>query len=146
LITGIGGDKALLERVGFYTSEVPMWLFDVQTFSFLEVNHAATRIYGYSRQEFLSMTILDIRPSEDIPPLLREELLRHRHDADSEVWRHRARDGRLFKAHITSRELLFYGRRAELVIATPRDSHAAPAAKEPDDSSAPAPIIRRLRD
>ena len=66
--TGIGSEKRLLEDLGFYTSEVPMWVFDVQTFSFLEVNEAAVKQYGYSRREFLSRTILDIRPAEDIQP------------------------------------------------------------------------------
>jgi PAS domain S-box-containing protein len=51
----------------FYDIPLPMWVYDLDTFAFLDVNHAAMRLYGYSREEFLSMTIKDIRPPEDIP-------------------------------------------------------------------------------
>jgi hypothetical protein len=51
-----------------------MWLFDRETLVFLEVNAAAISRYGYSRQEFLAMTILDIRPLADIPLLVRHTL------------------------------------------------------------------------
>src|SRR5690606_23506349 len=47
----------------------PMWIYDVATLHFIEVNEAALARYGYSRQEFLSMTIADIRPPEDVPDL-----------------------------------------------------------------------------
>jgi len=46
-----------------------MWAFDVETLRFLEVNDAAVLSYGYSRAEFLSMTVLDIRSPEDVPRL-----------------------------------------------------------------------------
>jgi PAS domain S-box-containing protein len=49
----------------FYLSPQPMWLFDPETFRFIEVNKAAMEQYGYSREEFLGMTILDIKPRED---------------------------------------------------------------------------------
>ena len=45
----------------------PMWVFDVHTLAFLDVNDAAVAHYGYSREEFLRMTIADIRPSNDLP-------------------------------------------------------------------------------
>jgi len=51
----------------FDRSPLPMWLFDTDTFIFLDVNEAAIRHYGYTKAEFLSMTIMDIRYSEDIP-------------------------------------------------------------------------------
>ena len=46
----------------FDGNPLPMWAFDPETLAFLDVNEAAVRHYGYSREEFLSMTILDIRP------------------------------------------------------------------------------------
>jgi PAS domain S-box-containing protein len=51
----------------FGSNPQPMWVFDIETLRFLEVNDAAIRHYGYSRDEFLSMTILDILPPEDAP-------------------------------------------------------------------------------
>jgi two-component system cell cycle sensor histidine kinase/response regulator CckA len=98
-----------------------MWIFDTHKFAFLAVNDAAIRRYGYSREEFLSMTILDIRPSEDIVPLLREELREGRHNADGALWRHRAKDGSAFSVRITSREITFAGVSAEIVIVEETD-------------------------
>ncbi|MDZ7689592.1 MAG: PAS domain S-box protein [Balneolaceae bacterium] len=54
----------------FDLSPQPMWVYDHETLKFLDVNHAATQHYGYSREEFLSMSITDIRPEEDVSLLL----------------------------------------------------------------------------
>ena len=54
----------------FEASPTPMWVYDAETLAFLAVNDAAVRHYGYSREEFLAMTIKDIRPPEDIPRML----------------------------------------------------------------------------
>jgi hypothetical protein len=63
------------------------------------------------------MTILDIRPTEDVVPLLRDELRDGKHHADRETWRHRRKDGTVFPVMITSREITFNHLRAELVTA-----------------------------
>jgi PAS domain S-box-containing protein len=57
-------------RLLFDDNPQPMWLFDAETLAFLEVNNAAIENYGYSREEFLQMTILDIRPQEDVVRLI----------------------------------------------------------------------------
>ena len=57
-------------RMLFERNPLPMWVYDVETLGFLAVNDAAVRHYGYSREEFLAMTITDIRPPEDVPALL----------------------------------------------------------------------------
>jgi PAS domain S-box-containing protein len=53
-------------RLLFEANPQPMFVFDLETLSFLDVNDAAVRHYGYSREEFLKMTILDIRPPYDV--------------------------------------------------------------------------------
>ena len=58
-------------RILFESNPQPMWVYDAETLAFLAVNEAAEQAYGYTREEFLSMTILDIRPAEDIPDLLK---------------------------------------------------------------------------
>ncbi len=50
----------------FHLSPLPMWVYDVETLYFLDVNKAAVNHYGFSKEAFLSMTVLDIRPAEDI--------------------------------------------------------------------------------
>lgn len=59
-------------RLLFVTNPQPMWILDCETFDFIEVNESALRHYGYSKEEFLSMSALDIRPPEDIPRYLND--------------------------------------------------------------------------
>lgn len=102
----------------FADSPHPMWIFDRETHVFLDVNGAAVRQYGYSRQEFLAMTILDIRPTPDISQLLRQgrdSRLQGRSTAEKLV--HQAKDRTVFPVTITSWQLTFRGRQAELVLA-----------------------------
>ncbi|MEN9572061.1 MAG: Phytochrome-like protein cph1 [Bacteroidota bacterium] len=55
----------------FYNSPLPMWVYDLENFKIQDVNQSATNHYGYSREEFLNMTISEIRPAEEIPNLLK---------------------------------------------------------------------------
>ncbi|HWO28882.1 MAG TPA: PAS domain-containing protein, partial [Candidatus Acidoferrum sp.] len=48
----------------------PVWVFDWETLAIKDVNQSAIETYGYSRKEFLTLTIKDLRPSEDIPALM----------------------------------------------------------------------------
>lgn len=108
-----------LATIAFTNEDTPMWIYDVRSLAFLAVNDAAIRRYGYSREEFLSMTILDIRPSEDVVSLLRDTLGAARHDSDRERWRHRTKGGKVMDIQITSREVIFNARLAEIVTAEP---------------------------
>lgn len=54
----------------FNRSPVPQWVYEIVNFKFLDVNEAAIMHYGYSREEFLNMTIKDIRPPDEIPAML----------------------------------------------------------------------------
>jgi PAS domain S-box-containing protein len=104
-------------RLLFANNPQPMWVYDLDTYAFLEVNDAAVEKYGYSREEFLGMTLADIRPPEDVPRLL-ENLARKRTALSrSEEWRHMKKGGEVFFVNIQSHELEFMGRRAVLVIA-----------------------------
>jgi two-component system cell cycle sensor histidine kinase/response regulator CckA len=95
-----------------------MWIYDLETLAFLDVNDAATKTYGYSREEFLAMTLRDIRPSEDLPEFLRQtDHPRPRGQSTGELWRHKRKDGTMFPVIITSWELAYRGRKAELVLA-----------------------------
>ncbi len=95
----------------------PMWVYDRSTLRFLAVNDAALARYGYSREQFLAMTIADIRPAEDLQRLndkLRQALAGYE---QAGVWRHRFRDGRLASVEISAHDLAFEGRAARLVLA-----------------------------
>jgi two-component system, cell cycle sensor histidine kinase and response regulator CckA len=102
----------------FENNPKPMWVFDRNTLAFLAVNDAAVGHYGYSRQEFLHMTILDIRPSEDVVAVLKNALLDREHGLqDPQVWRHEIEGGSIIDVEITGHELIFEGREAELILA-----------------------------
>ena len=95
----------------------PMWVFDAESLAFLAVNDAAVAHYGYSREEFLALTILDIRPPEDRAALL-GHLDGHATGRDvAGTWRHCRKDGSTIAVEVTSHALTFAGRRAKLVLA-----------------------------
>jgi PAS domain S-box-containing protein len=95
-----------------------MWVFEAETLQFLAVNNAAIRTYGYSRDEFLAMTVRDIRPPEDVPALL-EDIATVIPDEGGYrplgQWRHLRKDGSLIYAEVSSNDIDFEGRPARLV-------------------------------
>jgi PAS domain S-box-containing protein len=111
-----------------------MWVFDISTLAFSAVNDAAVRHYGYSRKEFLSMTILDIRPTEDIPSLLREVLQKRVLNPVKQFRKHKKKDGSLIDVEVTRCEVLFNGCIADIVTAVDVTGHVpAPSPhRQPD--------------
>ncbi|HET6363021.1 MAG TPA: PAS domain S-box protein [Gemmatimonadota bacterium] len=104
-------------RLIFENIPIPAWVYDLETLAFLGVNDAAVETYGYQRDEFLTMTIKDIRPPEDVPALLDTISRVDGAEHSDGLWRHRTHDGRLIQVQITSHPLAFDGRSAELVLA-----------------------------
>jgi PAS domain S-box-containing protein len=104
-------------RVLFATYPSPTWVYDAETLAFLAVNDAAVECYGYSREEFLAMTIRDIRPREDIPALLKSGTVTSDKAQAAGVWRHRKKDGEIILAEIFAAGIQFEGRVAQLAIA-----------------------------
>ncbi|HEX2270496.1 MAG TPA: PAS domain S-box protein, partial [Pyrinomonadaceae bacterium] len=103
-------------RLLFESTPQPIWVYNEDTLHFLAVNEASTRIYGYSRDEFLSMTINDLRPDEDIPTLI----IKNAADADelviSSPWRHQTRDKKIIYVEMSSHPVVFDGKNSRLVI------------------------------
>ncbi len=99
----------------FYNHPDPMWIYDRQTLRFLDVNRAAEVCYGYSREEFLGMTIIDIRPTEDRDALLKK--IRNSDESFQEwtLWRHRLKSGRIIHVNVASHAFEFEGTDARLV-------------------------------
>jgi two-component system NtrC family sensor kinase len=101
----------------FNSHPVPMWVCDTQTYRFLAVNDAAMRSYGYSSEEFLRMTIRDIRPAEDVQAFVDEIAVGLPEYGVTGTRRHLRKDGSIFDAETTSHEIAFGGRPARLVMA-----------------------------
>src|SRR6185312_3554750 len=105
-------------RLLFESTPQPIWVYDEETLAFLAVNEASIRTYGYSREEFLKMTIKDVRPKEDVPALLIKTAVGVDGPVLTSPWRHQKKDGSVIYVEITSHSLMFGKRRAKLVIAT----------------------------
>jgi two-component system, cell cycle sensor histidine kinase and response regulator CckA len=107
-------DSEMRYRLLFESSPLPMWVYDIQTLSFLAVNPAAIQHYGYSLDEFLSMTIKDIRLADDLPALLESAA---REPAVPRTWQHRTKAGKMIDVEIASHTIEFGGRNARMVLA-----------------------------
>ncbi len=104
-------------RLLFEHNPHPMWVFELATLRFMAVNQAAVRDYGFSPEEFLAMTIEDIRPAEDVPGL-QDHLQRLAGEISGPLpWRHRRRDGRVLEVEVTSHPITWSERPARLVLA-----------------------------
>ena len=104
----------------FHLSPQPMWVYNVETLEFLDVNDAAILHYGYSMEEFMSMTILDIRPSEDQENFQEslKDTVKNNGALGSKTFRHKKKNGDLIQVEITSNKILFQDREARIVLAS----------------------------
>ena len=101
----------------FETNPLPTCIYDFHTLQFLAVNKVAEKHFGYSKSEFLSMTILDFQSPEQLP-LLKERLQNRDKEKVSNYpnWKHKKKNGELFIAEINSTTIQYDGRKARLVV------------------------------
>jgi two-component system, cell cycle sensor histidine kinase and response regulator CckA len=109
-------------RVIFDSNPTPMWVIDLETLQLLEANEAAVLHYGYSREEFLQMTLKDIRPPEDVPEFVAsyQKLagsVKLSSTGCGGLWRHRKKDGTLMEVEVNWSVIAFKGRLAFLSTA-----------------------------
>lgn len=114
-------EAAILEseeryRFMFANNPEPMWVFDLETLVFLEVNQAAVVHYGYSVEEFLSMTLKDIRPVEDLPELMKNVAPTDRTYSQPGEFRHIKKNGEIINVLITWHAVIYKGRKARHVL------------------------------
>lgn len=104
-------------RFMFDNNPQPNWIFDMKTLAFLEVNEAAIKHYGYSREEFLSMTLQDIRPPKDLPLLLNDIRLSSVNGLyKATERRHIKKNGDLIYVAIASHTVIFNGRKSAHIL------------------------------
>ncbi len=102
-------------RLLFASNPHPMWVHDPETLRILEVNDAAVDHYGYSREEFIRMTVSDLRPTEDVGAILRESLATNSTKLTG-PWRHRRKDGSYIQVDMASHCIDFQGRKCSFVL------------------------------
>lgn len=104
-------------RLMFERNPLPFWMFAVDSLRFLEVNQAAICQYGYSRDEFLAMTLLDLRPAGDAERLLADVRKPREGFDEPSIWTHRRKDGSLLSVRVHSADLELGGAPARLILA-----------------------------
>ena len=110
--------KELLNANLFNLNPLPSWIYDYQTFQILDVNIAAIEHYGYSKEEFLKLTLQDIRPSQEIPKLIKAHATIKNQDKNIyfSVFTHKKKNGALIQMEINGHILDFNNRKCMLVV------------------------------
>jgi diguanylate cyclase (GGDEF)-like protein/PAS domain S-box-containing protein len=104
-------------RLLFDSNPLPMWVFERHNLKFLAVNEAASRQYGFSSREFLTMTFADITPGDDLSTLS-EAIAKPIHGLqEATIWRHRKKNGETIDVEIIGHDLYFHGIEAVLIAA-----------------------------
>jgi len=102
----------------FHLSPMPMYVIDLETLKFLNVNRSAIRHYGYSRQEFLNMTIRDVMPADDFPGP--DENVPGSKNGDQlnqrSTFRHKLKNGDIINVEIEGSTIKHKGRKAKIVL------------------------------
>jgi len=102
----------------FTANPQPMWIYDLDSLFFLDVNEAAIAHYGYARSEWLAMRITDIRPADEVPRVLKNIQSRRAHPfSRNEIWTHIKKDGTPIKVEIAAHSIHFRDRDARVVTA-----------------------------
>ena len=102
----------------FESNPNPMWVYHKQTWAFVAVNDAAIKKYGYTRQEFMNMTIKDIRAPDEVRLL--EKAVKQQEPGINEMglWKHIKKSGEIFMVTIVSHDVEFNGQHCRMVMAT----------------------------
>lgn len=106
-------------RMLFDASPMPMWLYDPETLEIVQVNEAATEQYGYTRQEFLSLRITELRSGEDAERFAafnREQRVIGSNYRGG-IWPHRRKDGSNIDVEITSSDIHLGDKLVRMVLA-----------------------------
>jgi diguanylate cyclase (GGDEF)-like protein/PAS domain S-box-containing protein len=101
----------------FQRNPLPMWVFDRESLGFLAVNDSMLESYGYTREELLGGNILDIRPPGDIDAVRAFVQLKPDDRLQGHVWTHLRKDGSRLRSAIHTRDTVFEGQPARLVLA-----------------------------
>jgi PAS domain S-box-containing protein len=103
-------------RLLFENNPQPMWVFELVSLKFLAVNEAAVNHYGYSQEEFLSMTLRDIWFLESINSSLEDISKASLKFSSSNVWKHKKKDQTIIDVEVATHTLEFAGKLAKLAL------------------------------
>ncbi|MBC7905080.1 MAG: PAS domain S-box protein [Gemmatimonadaceae bacterium] len=101
----------------FIKNPLPMWMLSMPERIFIDVNEAAIAHYGYSREEFLSMTALQIRPPDDRKKFVEAMNTRPKGTYNAGVWNHRKKDGTSIHVEVITHDIIYEGQPVRLILA-----------------------------
>jgi PAS domain S-box-containing protein len=106
-------------RLMFENNPAPMWVYSVENLRFLDVNNALIQYYGYSKSEFLGMTIQDLHADEDAAmAILFNKMSKNTEGINlTGEWKLKSKEGKISYAEIVSHAFIFNNENAKLVIA-----------------------------
>lgn len=113
-------------RLLFYNNPMPMWMTNIPALDFIDVNESAIKQYGYSREEFLSMNLRDLRPAADVPSFLEELERLQPEKINTRSWRHKKKDGTIIYVETYSHQIVYEGEKVWLGLTNDvTDKHLA---------------------
>lgn len=110
-------EKAQKYKLLFENNPLPMWIISRDTLDIIDVNRAAVAHYGYSREEFLKLNAIDIRPVEDIEKYMTWVRRRNQAGEYAGIWRHKKKDGTIIMVDVIAQDILYQGVQSRLVLA-----------------------------
>jgi diguanylate cyclase (GGDEF)-like protein/PAS domain S-box-containing protein len=123
-LKGLLATQGVQYELLFQSNPHPMWIYDLDTLSILTVNDAAVQKYGFSLHEFLSLSIKDIRPPQDVPELLKRiNQFKESSAVLREVVRHRTKNGVVIDVEVMSHPIDFGGKKARVVMVADLTDH-----------------------
>jgi PAS domain S-box-containing protein len=108
--------KAENYQLLFENNPVPMWIMSKNNFKIIDVNTAAIDHYGYSKEEFLQLTSLDLRPKEDFQKFREAVAEASKGINKHEIWRHKKKDGTIIMVDVISNDIGYRDQQARLVL------------------------------
>ena len=101
----------------FESNPLPMWMLSLPEYKFIDVNDVALWQYGYTKEEFLNLSVLELRPEEDIEKFKAASSLEFRGIYHAGIWKHKRKDGSIIHVDIVTHDIYYKGQQRRLVLA-----------------------------
>ncbi|MEO6488944.1 MAG: PAS domain S-box protein [Ferruginibacter sp.] len=103
-------------KILFQKNPLPLWIYDIETFRFLEVNDAAINLYGYSKREFLEMTVLSIRSEQEAAKFIDDNANGKSGLREAGIWSHIKKNKEQIQVLVFSQNIFYNGVNGKLVL------------------------------